>query len=302
MTLKQVIIKMGVLYMKTSNKNVFFMMKTILKRYKNIFLLCLLEVFVFITATYTPLFLIPLFLEGFIQQDINKLIYTGISLFIIQFLCSILESYFKNKRVLCAKIMSEDNINKLYKKICRLPYETFKDGDIRTKYTSALEMLYYDFDYSDMVNSTIEILKDVLNITLSIILTFNVLISSPKQPNSLFIAKPIVSTILFICVISTLLFLNIHVLNKKSKILKELISDHAKVESKLMYLQNNIIFNFNDYISYNMFNMKDMLSSRFDENANENIIFFGKTRGINVVTNTINSISLAYQCFYLSLY
>lgn len=277
--------------MKTNNKSILFMLRTILQRYENIFFLCLLEAFLFILSTYIPLFLIPVFLEGFIQKDLNSLVYTGACLFITQFLLTICETYIRNKRLLYARNMSEDNINKLYTKICKLPYETFKDGEVRTKYTSALEMLYYDFDYSDMANSVVEIIKDILNITLSVVLTFNVLLAIPEQTSSIFIAKPVVSVVLFVGIITTLLFLNIYVLNKKSEILKKLISNHAKVESKLMYLQNNIIFNFNDYISYNIFNMNDMLASRFDENANENIKFFGKTRGLNVFTNTINSIS-----------
>lgn len=277
--------------MKTNNKSIFFMLKTILQRYENIFFLCLLEAFLFILSTYIPLFLIPVFLEGFIQKNLDKLAYTGACLFITQFLLTICETYIRNKRLLYARNMSEDNINKLYTKICKLPYETFKDGEIRTKYTSALEMLYYDFDYSDMANSVVEIIKDALNIALSVVLTFSVLLSIPEQTSSLFIAKPVVSVILFVGTITALLFLNIYVLNKKSEIFKKLISEHAEVESKLMYLQNSIIFNFSDYISYNIFNMNDMLASRFDENANANIKFFGKTRGLNVFTNTINSIS-----------
>ncbi len=290
--------------------NIFLVIKAIRKINKKkpkMFVYGCIEAVLEVSQSYIQLLLLPLIITSFSKGEVNSFICACALYFIIPFTSGIIAKVFCGKRVIHEIEMSEDTVNNVHNKLLKIPFNSFSNEEIKEQYEVALDELYYEFDYSDLVEKEIAIIKNILSLSFSIIFVISMVCTIPTIiSNKLMfsISQPIVTTVIYAITFMLLLLLNKRVQNKAIKKHKVLLDKHAKVEKRLFYLQNEIVYDFNNYISYGLFNMGKMLGSRFDENKKENVDFFSDIKNITIKTRSSRSLfsGLSYLfCFIITL-
>ena len=251
----------------------------LLKRNPVLSILFFAESMLNVAEVYAPLFLIAPLLQSILEKSGNDVLKFAIGYCCAITVTRIIHSYIKESRISISVKLSEDIINRIYSKICSIKYTEYDRPDIKEKCHSAIENMYYNFDYSDLIDSYVKIFENILNAICATFLAIDLLIAFPKIKNNYaLIAQPMISiTIYFSVLVVVLYIIHVYTSSKREKI-KKLIPKHAQVENRLMYLQNNIVFNFEYYISYAIFNMTKIFKPKFEENTHENVSFYDEVR------------------------
>lgn len=272
----------------------------IITKYKMLMFLAILESFFNLVKEYAPLFMISIFLQACLNENMEEAFIYGGIYFGIYCLGGIIVGCIQEKRILKSRIVNEQMINRLYEKIHKISYEDFVDADNRQKYLTAIEILYYEFDYSDVINELVIIFENILNIVLSAMLTISLIFSIPQiQSRGIgWLADPVIG---FGATVTVLVVLMIYgtVIGKKYNEKKEkLLQSHVVCENKIAYLQNKIVYNFEQYSTYHIFNMEKLFEKRFDEATDNNLDYFRKSRN-NLTRYIMNTdISFSISTFY----
>ena len=255
-------------------------MKRLLKHNHRFLFIAIAESVANFMETYGPLLVWPFFLQSIIDRD-KKEVFYGFIYVAVLIISGMLHNFIEELRIRESINISEDYINRLYIKLCRMNYTDYNRKSTREKCHSAIEKMYYDFDVNDLLEQSIVIVENVLSVFFAFGLMITLVFTVPKEHNVFtFWAKPVIS--IFSCVIALLvaLLINKIVIKKARETIRIWIQDHGKIENRLLYLQNNIIYNFQNYISYSVYGMHRMLKPRIEENAVENIRYYGKMRDV----------------------
>lgn len=268
------------------------MMLIILTRYPKVLLFSVSEAIIGAAQVYIPLLLIAPFLQNIIEKEIHSALLYGLFYALAIMLLEIGKRTLQKHRIIEGSRVSEKAINDVYIKVANLKYSDFSRSDVKTMFNRALEELYYEFDYGDIVESAVTVLENTIKILCSCTLTIYLLFSAPQKTTTYWwLGHPCISVFSFFIITSILIYISVLNTRKDTKRLKTLIEDHAKVENQLMYLQNEVIFRFPYYITYHLYRMQSLLYSKFRENQQKNIAYFSKSRRVRMHTQDIYDIS-----------
>lgn len=242
---------------------------------------CALEAILDTAHIYLPLWILAWILQAVSVGNPQQFIASAILYMVVQALTDWLAHAIQENRVSYARCCSEASINELYEKINRLPYETYQDGNIRQQYNTALENMYYEFDYSDMIQEEAVIFSNGCKTVTALCMVAALLLMPPCGNTGWEVwANPIVCGALFVVITGLLIGMNQYRLKHKEPERVRLLKNHSATESRLLYLQNSIVCAFPQYLSYRLFGMKPMLAQRMEQNSDENVAFFQKLRRI----------------------
>lgn len=269
---------------------------------RNIVWICILEAFLAALKTYIPLLLLTPLLNGFMKKSSSDVLKYGLLYLALKYGLEMFHQFVQSRRVIEGRKENERNINNFYHKITKIPYERMTENEFKIKASSAAEELYYEFDYSDIIDYSVRILSDVVSVIFSVILILSLIFAQPKSSHTLLnvVTNPIFSfAVLFGCIAGAF-FLNLKKGKRNVEKINELSREHYKIENRLMYLQNQIIYRFSSYINYYVYKMQEFLKRRIEENTRENIAFFMSVRKIGLKNGLRNS--SFYGCIIIISY
>ena len=268
------------------------MLFIILTRYPNVLFFSVSEAIVGAAQVYIPLLLFAPFLQYIIEKELISALLFGLFYAFSIMLLEITKRFLQKHRIIEGSRVSETAINDVYIKIANIKYGDFSNSEVKTMFNRALEELYYEFDYSDVVESAVTVLENTIKILCSCTLTTHLLFSAPQKTVTYWwLGHPCIAVILFIIITSILICISVLNTRKDTKRLNTLIEDHAKVENQLMYLQNEVIYRFPYYITYHLYRMQSLLNSKFNENQQKNVAYFSQSRRVRMHTQDIYDIS-----------
>lgn len=272
--------------------NVVRMMLIILCRYPKVLLFSVSEAVIGAAQVYIPLLLLAPFLQSIIEKNVHLALLYGLFYALTTMVLEVGKRILQKHRMIEGSRVSETAINDVYIKIAKLKYSDFSRSNVKTMFNRALEELYYEFDYSDIVDSAVVVLENSIKIICSCTLTIYLLFSVPqKSATYWWLGHPCISVFAFLLITSILTYFSIRNTRKDTKQLNDLIKDHAKVENRLMYLQNEVVFRFPYYITYHLYRMHSLLYSKFRENQQANISYFSRSRRVRMHTQNTYDIS-----------
>ena len=257
------------------------MLKTANRRCPRAFWYCILEAVLDTVHIYLPLWILAWILQAVSIGDVRQFAISAALYMTVRSVTRWLTQAVQEGRISYARRCSEAEINKLYEKINRLSYETYQDGKVREQYNTALENMYYEFDYSDLIQEEAVILSNVGKTAAALWMVAALLLMPPvKDTGWGLLARPAVCVSLFVVVTALLMGMNHYRRKKKEPERANLLQNHGATENRLFYLQNSVVYAFSQYLSYRLFGMKPMLVQRMDQNSEENVVFFEKFRKI----------------------
>lgn len=258
------------------------MLQSVNRRFPRAVWYCALEAILDTAYVYLPLWILAWILQAVAVKDSRQFVAGAALYMVVRTVTDWLKCAVQENLISYARCCSEASINELYKKINHLPYESYQDGKIRQQYNTALENMYYEFDYSDMIQEEATIFSNVCKIVTALGMVTALLLMPPASNTGWrLVADPIVCIPLFVAIAVLLIGMNQYRMKRKEPERVQLLKNHAATESRVFYLQNSIVCAFPQYLSYRLFNMKSMLARRMEQNSNENVAFFQKLRRIS---------------------
>lgn len=281
-------------------KDVFNILRDINRGHRTVLLSGIADSITSTMKTYLPLFLFAPFLQAVVNKNAREVMVTGVIYFLSILLCGIASQWVQGKRIIAARKMNESAVDSLYQKISRLKYKDFQSGETTMKYQNALEVLYYEFDYSDLIDCEVSLFSNVLHIVFSLSMTFALIFTKPVSGSGVqfMLARVDLSLLGFFVLLALLILIEVKTAKGAAAKQAELLREHGNTEQKLMCLQNDIIYEFQNYLTYHLFHMKELLSLRFQENTKNNTRFFSNVRRLSLYKKTLSSISAGAAVVY----
>ena len=280
-------------------KEIFKLIRYVFVNHPKMIRISLLEVFCNAGGIYLPMGLLVPFLQALLSLQMNRLVFWGVLYFTTLAFFKISERVISGKRIFYSRKIGEEQINSIHEKVNTIHYEKSVDENTKRLYNTAIEELMYEFDYADVIDVIVNALQYVLQIILSVSLTMTLLFSQPQKKGAIWWLVDPRGAIISFCLVSIgLLYMVIHQTGNVAIQKNQLIQDHARIENQLAYLQNEIVYRFPYYISYQMFGMEKMLNSRFEENQNENLKYFSTSRRCSMKVQNYHDISTMIFTFF----
>ena len=159
------------------------------------------------------------------------------------------------------------------KKAISLDYETMENPDVIRKLLSAERTCDMYGSVGIVVLNYGELLKALLNIVISVGLSLRLVLTHPAAGGitllsgqgdgvgqaAALLSVPVVSLFLFGAALMGMAFFSVRTARKYAERGKKIFQNHAGVEEKLSYLNNNIFFNYRAAKIIRIFKMQDML-------------------------------------------
>lgn len=251
------------------------------RRFPQMVWYCALEAILDTAHVYLPLWILAWILQAVSAGDPQQFVASAILYMAVRSITDWLARAVQESRISYGRCCNEASINELYEKINRLPYETYQDGKVRQQYNIALENMYYEFDYSDMIQEEAVIFSNGCKTVAALCMVVALLMMPPANNTGWgLVADPIICSTLFVAITGLLIGMNQYRLKHKEPERVQLLKSHGTTESRLLYLQNSIVCAFPQYLSYRLFGMKPMLAQRMEQNSDENVAFYQKLRRI----------------------
>ena len=252
----------------------------------------IIETLVDAAYIYVPLILLTPLIASIQNNNVDRVIKFGLYYILSKEILYLFSKFFQNMRINYGRIKNENDVNKFYNKVCRVPYETAKSTDFIQKSNNVANALYYEFDYNDIIDSGVAIIKDIINLICSCSLIVALVCAKPKVGNGIekLISEPIISWIMVSIFLIIMYIISSKCNAKNMSKLNKLVPEHYSIENELAYYKNNIIYNYSAYISYKIYKMQRMLNDKIMKNTEDNVRFFMKTRNVSLKNNMQNNI------------
>jgi len=259
-----------------------------------------LEALFLILQSYVPLLILVFIIQSFVNGDISATIAWVALYFGASSIFSWLSLYSKNKRVYLAIKLNNEMITDIYLKATNIEYSDYLDDSFRKLYLTALDELYYECDYSDIIDVSINNLVSIGKILVSFSLIISLVFSKPSEINGIidYLANPIVSLFFSIFILGIALFIVVFSTKKINEKQKKLFPLHANIERVFSYINEKIVYNFKNYATFQTYAMKPMLGKMMEENSNENRKYFGDMRELGIKKVSINNFAFGIVTFY----
>lgn len=251
-----------------------------IKEYRQqIIILTFLEVFFSVVTTLLVIFIWTPILSNIFQKKYINVFLLFCLFLLINYVINVLTQYLKSARIKLALKLTQKIKREFSAYGLQLSYTAFKEGELQGKLKQVDDILNYEFDYSDMIEFIVELLKDSITLLLSFTMVIYFL-WLPSQTTVFGLSLEKNNIFNFVLCIVLLFFFSIslfisykHKKQIRNKI-EQSFDEHIEIEKKFAYYRNEVVFRFDIYSLIQVFQFQPLLSKKMYQNSEANKRYF----------------------------
>ncbi len=266
----------------------------ILKEKPSLLVLMICQTLLLNLVKFFPLILTAEVTAALIRKDYKSALLSLIVILVLMSFSENISSYmWKYISVIISKYNNQ-KIADLNNLAMTVSYESLQQNNLRGRIQDSKDIIYFEYDFSNIYEMVINYLEYFIQIMMSIYLVIQLLLQGINGKYGL------LQFLIFLPMIFAFII--------KSRVQKqsetkqtELLEEHRVIEGSLSYFLNGIIKNYAEYPIYHIFKLFHFLSSRIEKMGAANVDYFMKTRGLRIRKYSVQAgcIAIGTLCIYI---